>query len=66
MLIGLVLIVIGLVFFAKALGFITADTIDVLWPLLLVVLGFGMLSHRYFGQQGGRWGAHVGEHKKKK
>lgn len=66
MLIGLTLIVIGLVFFAKALGLITADTIDVLWPLLLVVLGFGMLSHNVLGHSGGRWGKNVGEKKKGK
>ena len=48
MIIALILIVIGVVFFAKALGFIENNTVDVLWPLLLVVVGFAMLSHRRF------------------
>ncbi|MAF81019.1 hypothetical protein CL628_03320 [bacterium] len=66
MLIGLVLIVTGLVFFAKALGLITGDVIEVLWPLLLIVLGLGMLSHHMFGHTHGKWGRHLGEKKGKK
>ncbi len=49
MFIGIVLIVTGLVFFARALGFLNAEQIGVLWPLLLIVLGLSFLSHRVFG-----------------
>lgn len=49
MMIGIVLIVIGVVFFAKALEFISADTLSVLWPLLLIVLGLSLISHKLFG-----------------
>lgn len=49
MLVGLILIVIGLVFFAQALGYIQGDTINILWPLLVVVLGIGLLSHKVLG-----------------
>lgn len=49
MLIGLVLIVIGLVFFAQALGFLPAENAKILWPLLLIVVGLSMVSHRFFG-----------------
>jgi len=66
MVIGLMLIVIGLVFFAKALGFVTADTLSVLWPLLLIVLGLNMLSHHIFGHHKSPWNEIVGSPKKKK
>lgn len=49
MIMGLVLIVIGLVFFAQALGFIQGETLNILWPLLLVVLGIALLSHKALG-----------------
>lgn len=49
MIIPLLLIAIGLVFFARSLGFITDEVINVLWPLLLVVIGLGMMSNRYLG-----------------
>ena len=51
MVIGLILIVIGLVFFAQALGYITGDVINVLWPLLVVVLGLALITHKTFGHQ---------------
>lgn len=49
MVIGLILIVTGLVFFAQALGFLPTESSKVLWPLLLIVLGLSMLSHKFFG-----------------
>lgn len=49
MMLGVVLIVIGIVFFAKALGFIPGETMSILWPLLLVVLGLTMISHKVLG-----------------
>lgn len=51
MLIGLVLIVIGLVFFAQALGFLPVESAKILWPLLLIVVGLSMISHRFFGHR---------------
>jgi len=70
MLIGLVLVTIGIVFFARALGYIEGDTLNVLWPLLLIVLGIGMISNRAMGHQckgGSCWcGGEVDWSKKKK
>ena len=51
MVIGLILIVIGLVFFAQALGFLPVESTKVLWPLLLIVLGLSLLSHKFFGHR---------------
>jgi hypothetical protein len=51
MTLALVLIVFGLVFFAKTLGFIDSETLNVLWPLLLVILGISMVSHHWFGHR---------------
>ena len=51
MLVGLVLIVIGAVFFAQALGLVQGETISILWPLLLIVLGLVMLSHKFLGHE---------------
>jgi hypothetical protein len=51
MLVGLVLIVIGTVFFAQALGFIQGETLSVLWPLLVIVLGIVLLSHKALGHE---------------
>lgn len=47
MIIAIVLIVLGLFFFARALGFVTDETLGILWPLLLVVIGLSMLSRRW-------------------
>ena len=49
MIVGIVLIVIGIMFFAQSLEFISAETMRVLWPLLLIVLGLTLLSHKMFG-----------------
>lgn len=49
MILPLLLIAIGLIFFARTLGYITADTINVLWPLILVVVGLSMVSNHWFG-----------------
>ncbi|MEX1997945.1 MAG: DUF5668 domain-containing protein [Candidatus Andersenbacteria bacterium] len=51
MTIGLILIVIGLVFFARALGYFEEQALNIIWPLLLVVLGLSMLSHKMFGHE---------------
>lgn len=49
MIIGLILIVIGVVFFARALGYIEGDTLSILWPLMVIVLGLSLLSHKVLG-----------------
>lgn len=51
MFIPLILIVLGLFFFAKAIGVLTVDalSLSVLWPLILVVAGLVMVSHNMFG-----------------
>ena len=76
MFVGLILIVIGVVFFARALGYIEGETISVLWPLLLIVLGLGLLSNKFMGHDckgescwcGGNvdWGNKKGRRKSKK
>lgn len=59
MVVGILLIVIGLVFFAKALGYIAGETLNVLWPLILIVIGFSLLSNRLLGEGHKRWYEHV-------
>lgn len=49
MVVGLVLIVIGVVFFAQSLGFIQDETMQIIWPLLVIVLGLTLLSHKVLG-----------------
>ena len=50
MIFPILLIAVGLFFFAKALGFDVANEFwSVLWPLVLVVLGITMVSHRNWG-----------------
>lgn len=51
MTVALVLVVIGLIFFARSLGYVDDDTISILWPLLLVIVGLSMVSHRWFGHR---------------
>jgi len=74
MFIGLILVVIGLVFFGKALGLITTDAISIIWPLLVIVLGISMITHHRFGHHckgkdccGGKvsWGSTPAKSKKK-
>lgn len=43
---GIILIVIGLVALMKNLGFITASTWEVLWPILVIALGLSFVSKR--------------------
>jgi hypothetical protein len=51
MILGIVLIVLGLVFFARALGFIDTLSLNMAWPLLLVILGISLLSHKVLGHE---------------
>ncbi len=66
MVIGILMIVLGLVFFAKALGFIEGETLHVLWPLILIVLGFSLIGNRMLGGGRSRWYEHVHWENKKK
>ena len=43
---GSILVVIGLAALLKNLGLITADIWDVIWPVLLIVLGVSFLTKR--------------------
>ena len=47
---GIVLIVLGLVFFLQNAGFIPYDTWNNIWPILLVLVGLGLMFSRR-----GRW-----------
>ena len=51
MFIALVLIIIGVLFFARAANLISPDMINVLWPLILIIIGLGLLSHKTFGHR---------------
>ena len=53
---GLVLIVLGLVFFLQNTGFIPYDTWNNVWPTLLVLIGIALMFTRrgYYGMRG--WG----------
>lgn len=49
MIIGILLIAFGILFFARAIELVDAEVFSVAWPLLLVVLGLSLLSHKLFG-----------------
>lgn len=46
---GSILIVIGLVALLKNLGFITAGTWEVIWPVLVIALGLSFITKRRGG-----------------
>jgi len=52
MFIGLTLIVIGAIFLLQNLGYLTSDAWDVIWPLLLIILGLSMIIKRKRGWHG--------------
>lgn len=43
---GTILVVIGLVALLKNLGFITVDVWEVVWPVLLIMLGVSLLAKK--------------------
>ncbi len=43
---GFFLIIIGVIFLLKNLGFISADAWDILWPILLTTLGISFVVRR--------------------
>lgn len=49
MMIALLFIILGVTFFAQAAGLIPAGIASYIWPILLIVLGLGLLSHKTFG-----------------
>lgn len=49
MVLALSLIVIGIVFFARALGLIEQNAFDIIWPLILIVGGLSLVTHKWFG-----------------
>lgn len=55
---GIVLIVLGLVFFLQNTGFIPYDTWNNIWPILLVLIGAGLMFSRrgYYGMRDWRRG----------
>jgi hypothetical protein len=49
MIFPLVIIALGIFFFARALGLVHDDQFEIIWPLALVVLGLSLLCHKMFG-----------------
>ncbi len=41
MLVGVIIILFGLLFLAKALGYFSADTVSMVWPILVIIAGYG-------------------------
>jgi len=51
---GFLILIIGLFFFLKNLGLITGRLWDILWPLLLIAIGFKMMlgrKHTHWGER---------------
>ena len=46
MIFGLILIIIGVVFLLQNLGYISEGAWSIIWPVILVVIGLGILSKR--------------------
>jgi hypothetical protein len=42
---GTILVIFGLAFLLKNLGFISGGVWDIAWPLLVIVFGVSLLSH---------------------
>lgn len=40
------IIILGLTFLAQALGLITWNTVNIIWPILIVIVGIAKLSHK--------------------
>ncbi len=40
---GILVVLFGLLFLAKALGWVSADTVNMVWPILVIVAGAGKL-----------------------
>jgi hypothetical protein len=46
MLAGIIVVVIGVIFLLKELGYIAFINWDLIWPILIIVVGIGMISRR--------------------
>lgn len=46
---GFILIIIGVVFLLKSLGYISGSTWGIIWPAILIVIGIGVLLKRRDG-----------------
>ncbi len=55
MFLGLILIVIGLVFLLKNLGYISEPAWSIIWPVILIVIGLGTLLKRDEGFYWKEW-----------
>jgi len=50
---GVILIVLGLLFFLRASGFLRGDVFGWFWPVFLIILGIWVLAGRYFSRGAG-------------
>jgi len=53
---GIIVILVGVVFFLKNLGYLAVVSWDLIWPLIVVIVGIGMISRRC--KNCGMWGCH--------
>jgi len=60
---GFFLIIIGAIFLFKNLGFISAGVWDILWPILLIIIGISFVVRR--GEFGFFFKEHSGWRKRK-
>ena len=49
--VAITIILIGIFFFARAIGFVNDETMNIVWPLLIVVLGLGVLAYGNTGHK---------------
>ena len=49
MFLGIILIVIGLAYLAENLGFLPVGVWQIVWPLLIVVIGIGFIGKKSWG-----------------
>ena len=62
MFLGLILLIIGVVFLLKNLGYISEPTWSIIWPAILIVIGLGVILKRK--GQGFFWEERFGWRKK--
>lgn len=62
MLLGFILLIIGVVFLLRNLGFISADAWDIIWPAIIIAVGLWILFRK---KNGFFWKESFGWKKKK-
>lgn len=62
MLLGFILLIIGIVFLLRNLGFISADAWDIIWPAIIIAIGIWILSRK---KDGFSWKETLGWKKRK-